>query len=169
MPRRRFVSSGPKRQNQWVAPAAQAYLSVGSTNSVIIASFTPDAQGLNHPTVVRTRGQVSIKLPTYAADANVVGAFGVGIVTEQAFNAGQASIPETFDEADWGGWFVWRSFSLHYESITAASSFIASWEFEVDSKAMRKVGPNDTIVLMASSQVGAFDISMPLRMLLKLS
>ena len=40
---------------------------------------------------------------------------------------------------------------------------------EVDSKAMRKVTDDETIVLVAESQVGAYKISMPLRLLLKLS
>ncbi len=34
---------------------------------------------------------------------------------------------------------------------------------------MRKVNDNESVVLMAESQTGAFDISMPLRLLFKLS
>ena len=45
----------------------------------------------------------------------------------------------------------------------------ASKSYEVDSKGMRKVSDNETIVLMAESQQGAFQISMNFRMLLKLS
>jgi len=43
------------------------------------------------------------------------------------------------------------------------------WNFEVDSKAMRKVGENEVLVTIAESQGGAFNISTPLRTLVKFS
>jgi len=43
------------------------------------------------------------------------------------------------------------------------------WHFEVDSKAMRRMGPNKVLVGIAESQSGAYTISSPLRTLVKLS
>jgi len=44
-----------------------------------------------------------------------------------------------------------------------------SLRFQVNSKAMRKIGNNETLVLMAESQTGGFDIAMHLRILFLLS
>ncbi len=70
---------------------------------------------------------------------------------------------------EWDGWFVWRSFAMKIDSVTQTGVFRSSWTQEVDSKAMRKVTDNETCVVVAESQSGAFQISMPLRVLLKLS
>ena len=166
MARRRVVGqSGHRRLTQWVGPAIQGYVSVASAGATLIASVPLDEAA----TIVRTRGQVSVKPFTFAADLNVVGAIGLGIVSSEALAVGVTAVPEPFADGDWGGWFVWRSFSFHYEFGTAVGQSIESMDFEIDSKAMRKGGPNESVVIVAESQGGAFDISMPLRMLIKLS
>ena len=96
----------------------------------------------------------------------------MAVVSDQAVAAGIASIPGPFSEAFWDGWFVWRSFTWDYDfkdATGAQVTTIGSAVFEVDSKAMRKVSENETIVIVAESQSGAFGISTPLRVLLKLS
>ena len=104
-----------------------------------------------------------------AADLTVVGAYGMCVVNTDAFVAGVASIPSPFDDADWAGWFVWRSFSLRIDSVTQVGVVSQFRVQEVDSKAMRKISQNETVVTVATLQAGAFSISSPLRMLLKLS
>ena len=166
MARRQVVSRGrTPRLVQWVAPADQGYVAVITGGKTIISSegFT------SKNTIVRMRGQVSVKPEVLAADVDIVGALGVGIVSTDAFGAGAASVPGPFLQADWPGWFVWRSFSYHFEFQDATGIHYPMWDFEVDSKAMRKVSQNETVVIMAESQVGAFRISTPLRMLVKLS
>ena len=166
---RTFPQRGSKRTTQWIGPADQGYVSVASATSVIVASFSPAAVGFTSPTIVRTRGMCSVIPTAFTADEDHIGAFGLGVVTDQAFAAGAASLPRVFDDADWGGWFVWRSFSWRMEFLSGTSVWLTDWSLEIDSKAMRKVGDNETIVLMAESQGGAFRVSAPLRVLLKLS
>ena len=156
---------GARRLTQWIGPADQGYVAVASAGATLIASAPFEEQ----TTIVRNRGNVSIKITTVTADLDIVGAFGLGIVTAEAFAAGVGSMPEPFSDADWGGWMVWRSFSYHFEFITGTGSDFLVWDFEVDSKAMRKVSPNEVLVLIAESQVGAYSISTPLRTLVKLS
>ena len=160
-----------KRRTTWVGPADQGYIDVAAGAKVIIGTFDAVAQGLNKPTVVRTRGEVSI---TPAAgiitDIEIVGAYGLALVSDQAVAAGVASVPGPFADADWDGWFVWRSFHYTQEAAgTVASLMLQSVQQEVDSKAMRIVSENETIVLVAESQAQAFRISMPLRLLMKLA
>ena len=159
-------SSGARRLTQWIGPADQGYVSVASGGKTIVGTgpFTEAA------TIIRTRGQVSIQPGSFAADLNVIGAFGVGIVSDEAAAIGVTAVPGPFDSADWTGWYVWRSFSLHLDVQSAVGFDVQSMiNMEVDSKAMRKIYPNETFVLVAESQAGAFDISMPLRTLVKLS
>ncbi len=165
------VARGARRRTQWVGPADQQYVAVATTAKTLIGSFTPATAvpSMNNPTVVRVRGEVSITPQAFSADVTIVGAYGVAIVSTDAFAAGAASVPGPFDDADWGGWLVWRSFSRIFEFADATGFFWGSFEQEVDSKAMRKMGSNDTMVLVAESQLGAFFISMPLRFLMKLS
>ena len=158
--------SGPRRLTQWIGPADQGYVSVASAGKTIIgtAPFTEAA------TIVRTRGQVSVQPGSFAADLNVIGAFGVCIVSDEAVAIGVTAVPGPFDQADWTGWMVWRSFSLHLDVQSAVGFDVQGMmNFEVDSKAMRKVYPNETLILVAESQAGAYDISTPLRHLVKLS
>ncbi len=161
-PRRTFAR-GAKRLTTWSGPADQGYVAVASAGATLIASST----FAQPATVVRVRGQVSLQVAT-AADLSIVGAFGMGVVSQEAFNAGVASIPEPFSDGDWGGWFVWRSFSYRWEFSDASGNVAMPWNFEIDSKAMRKIEANEVIVFVAESQSGAFSISTPLRVLIKL-
>jgi len=167
-PHRTFGSRGPRRQTTWIGPADQGYITIGAGAKVIIASFDPAANGMNKPTVVRTRGMVSVN-PVIAGDAQIVGAYGIGIVSDEAFAAGVAAVPGPINDADWGGWFVWRSFAFTQAQLDATGSLIQSVQMDVDSKAMRKMSTNETVVLVAESQAVGFEISMGLRLLFKLS
>jgi len=161
---------GPKRQVTWFGPADQGHVAVATTTKVIIASIDPAASGLEKPTIVRTRGMIGVRPDSgVAADTAFVGAFGIGIVSDQAFAAGVASVPGPFDQGDWDGWFVWQSFQATWDFNSAVGVEPLEVEYEIDSKAMRKVSDNETVVFVAESQAGAFDISVPLRMLFKLS
>ncbi len=161
---RTIVGRASRRLTEWIAPANQGYVGVATGGATLNSSFSFD----DPETIVRTRGQISIIPTSVAADADFVGAVGIGIVSNEAFAAGVGSIPEPFTDADWGGWFVWRSFSYHLEFSTAVGIQFPNWNFEVDSKAMRKAGSNEVAVIIAESQVGAFQISTPLRLLSKL-
>ncbi len=171
--RRSFPRTGAvrrSRQTTWIAPADQESIAVSSTAKAIIQSFDPAAAGLLAPTIIRTRGEASVRAQTFGADVTVSGAFGICVVSDQAFAAGVASIPGPFDQADWNGWFVWQSFIRAVEFVSAVGvEPNVVWPYQVDSKAMRKVRDNETIVMVAQSQSGAFNIGMHLRMLLMLS
>ncbi len=163
-PRRHGFSAGRKRLSEWIGPADQAYVAVASAGATLIgfASFEEPT------TIVRTRGAISVIPQTSAADVDIVGAFGIGVVSTEAFTAGIASVPEPFSDADWGGWYVWRSFSSRFEFLDATGTILPAFNFEVDSKAMRKVASNETLVMVAEAQVGAYSISTPLRTLVEL-
>ena len=157
--------AGKARLTQWVGPADQGYVAVLTAAATAVA-FVSFEEAL---TVMRTRGMVSIRPEVVGADLDIVGAVGVGIVSAEAQAIGITAIPTPFSNGDWGGWMVWRSFSYRFEFADATGVNFVNWNFEIDSKAMRKVTPNEALVIIAESQVGAYRISTPLRHLVKLS
>ncbi len=161
---------GPKRLVNWVGPAQQGFVSVSTGNAVIVASFDAEANGMKRPTVVRTRGQIAVApVVGVTADVDIIGAVGACIVTDNAFGIGISAIPFPFDDAGWEGWFMWRSFSMRFEANAALTAHINQIEFEIDSKGMRKINSDETLVIVAQSEAGAYGISTPLRFLMKLS
>ena len=139
-------------------------MSVAAAGATLTESFNP-GEAL---TVIRNRGQISIQPQAFNADLAIVGAFGLIVVSNEAFVAGVGSIPEPFTDGD-ADWLVWRAFSYRFDFGTNVGLSFPDWQLEIDSKAMRKMGPNDVMVGIAESQQGAFDISPPIRTLVKLS
>ena len=153
-----------RRKTEWSGPAAQGFQAVATTGAILLDS----QQFQSTVTMVRTRGMVTIRPETSAADLEIVGAIGVALVSNEAFLAGIASIPEPFTDAEWGGWLLWRSFNYFVDFSDATGVGYPNWSFEIDGKAMRKIAPNDTMVTIVESQGGAFRVAAPLRRLFKL-
>ena len=165
--RGRFGAGGarrPKRVVQWINSADVGFQAVGAGLSVILQTNAT----LGNTTIVRTRGLMSYHPAVFSADTTPVGAWGIGIVSDQAAVAA-ASVPGPWTDADWDGWLVWQPFAMRFESITQAGVLIGSVQQVFDSKAMRKVGTNETLVVVAESQASALEIALPHRMLVKLA
>ncbi len=173
MPRRRSFPQNrirPRSRTTWVGSADQAYVAIGAGLSVIQQSFDPSAASMLEPTILRSRGLISVRLNSFASDLSFTGVIGMGVVTDDAFAAGAVSIPRPFDDADWGGWFVWEPYSFYLEFADAIGfQSKADMHFKFDSKAMRRVEPNETVVVMVESQSVAVDVSVTFRQLYKLS
>ena len=159
------VGRGARRLTQWIGPAPQGYVSVATTAAVIILS----GDFVEALTVVRNRGFLSIIPEASSSDAEITGAVGIGVVSTDAKTTGIASVPTPFTNGDWGGWLYWQAFAFTLDFSDATGKQYLNWSMEVDSKAMRKVQANESLVTVAESEVGAFQISMPLRTLVKLS
>ncbi len=159
--------SRSKRVSTWVGSADQGAIAVASNATVIMQSNAT----LGDTTVVRVRGLLVVEPNVYTADKAMQGAFGIGIVSDQAFAAGAASVPGPWTDPDWGGWFVWQAWAGRLEFVTGTGVRVrdSALEYQIDSKAMRKVESNETLIVVAESQVGAVNISTPFRMLLKLA
>jgi len=128
-------------------------------------------------TIVRCRGLISATLLTAAAAGDgFFGAFGIGIVNENAFTVGgTTSVPTPITDIDWPGW-LWHQF-FDVRAVTATigdgvNAVGAYARFEIDSKAMRKMG--DEEVLMGVTQVeesgaATMEVNANTRLLFKLS
>ena len=111
------------------------------------AGLTLDVGG----TVVRIRGQALLQLlEATPSGSGFTGAVGIGIASEDAFGVGITALPGPFSDADWGGW-LWHSFFHLYATAAQASGADVArnanvdLRMEIDTKAMRKMGPNEVI------------------------
>ena len=139
---------------EWSAFDPTGFASVTSTGALLMSGLSFEDPG----TIVRTRGIITIKPTTVGTSVSVLGAFGVGLVSAEAFAAGVASVPEPYTDSDWGGWMVLQPFAFRWEAATAVGEAFASVTIDIDSKAMRKVEPNSVMMFVAESITGAFDI-----------
>ncbi len=104
-----------------------------------------------------------------SVNVDFIGAFGIGIVSTQAFVAGVASVPGPFTNSDWEGWMVLMPIAMTWDVTTDIGRAITSLQQVVDSKAMRTMSSNETLVMVGESEFGTFRVKAPIRTLLKLS
>ena len=122
-------------------------------------------------TLVRTRGifEAVLKTATSAGDG-YFGAIGIGRVSTPAFVAGIVSMPTPLTDLAWDGWLYHSFFSLH-AGVAGDSAASSTQRIEIDSKAMRKLGTDETFyAAMEVIEVGTATMSLFLntRMLSKL-
>ncbi len=168
---RTFISSRRRSPTAWEL----SFISTGVTTVVANGkTLLSSSAGLliSNFTIVRTRGILCIGSDQTGATEDQVGAFGVGIVSEQARAAGAASIPGPVSEAIWDGWFVHQFMINRFVNVTGVgvdANFVKT--IEIDSKAMRKVDSNDDLVLMVENGSGStgFVFTAQMRFLIKRS
>ncbi len=143
---------GPRRQTQWGATTTSATVAIAAATKVLFARFTfaQLAASVGTPvTHIRERGLLTIFSDQVAADENQLGAIGFAVVSEVAGAAGAASIPGPFTEADWDGWYAWAPIVARFEFLTVSGiEPHMGIEVPIDSKAMRKVNDEDSLVIM---------------------
>ena len=162
---------GPKRLTEWSILFTNAGVSVIAANSkVLVASITgAQLSGLVPGTIVRTRGTLSIGSDQKAADETQVGSIGLALVSEQARAAGVASLPSPDTDPAYD-WFVYQSFAQRFFfSDATGTSPNAIFQMEIDSKAMRKFGGDQAIVLVAENThpTDGYAMALFLRILVK--
>ena len=177
MAHRGFVSgrgrSSQRRATSWVfGPGGQAATAISASGQQIVGSglvLIPEGA-----TLVRTRGFVELVLEAAAnIGEGISGAFGIGLVTNEAFAIGATAIPGPLSEMDWDGWLYHQFWSLHASTATIADGVnVGRYGFDVDSKAMRKWDTSMTLVAMVeATEIGVSQVEMffDSRLLIKLS
>ena len=154
MPGRRISRSGfhrgvagQRRQSLWFLFQLTA-TTVASGGKTLLVSLSASALALRPFTIVRTRARVMYQSDQLAATENPQASMGVVVVSDQAVAAGGASIPGPITNPD-APWLVYEG--LHSPTIFLSAIGLvepAGLVFELDSKAMRKVGNNEDIAVM---------------------
>ena len=169
--RRQFVTSGARRRTGWdIGPGSSTLQTVTASGSIIVGLGSETV--LDGITIVRIRGLLRLVLLAGGAAEGFIGAFGICIVSSDAFAVGITAIPSPVDDTDWNGW-MWHQ----YFSLTLSAAFQAtgagphSVDLPIDSKAMRKTGVNNVITLIGEfTEIGtsSMTISADSRVLAKL-
>jgi len=135
---------------QWTGTQNGTPVTIGTTQ-IAMLSFS----GSERITMLRLRGSLLVVATPNAAADNDYAAFGVIVVSDQALAVGGTSIPGPIanPEAPW----VWHQYVPLMDVVSTAAdaaSIGLNHVVEIDSKAMRKVGPNDSIVLIGELATG---------------
>jgi len=169
-PRGRIIR-GPKRATAWgqtdlttTAVAAGAKVLMARFTAATLLAFAPSG------TVVRERGSFLFTSDQIAADELYQGAVGFARVSEIAAAAGAASIPGPVTDAGWDGWYGWYPVLGHLGRATDIGFAEVGYRQEIDVKAMRKFGVDDSLVIMAENASGStgFNVLAQIRTLFKL-
>ncbi len=151
-PRRGQLRS-PRRSTAWgtgVGSTAPTTIN-GTQTSIIGGSIVPGVDGL---TIIRIRGYIELVMDAIAAAQDgFTGAFGICLVTTDAFAVGITAMPDPVGDAHWDGWFYHRFFSFHAAAGAVSNELRLAWE--LDSKAMRKfpAGMN-AVLLLETTEIG---------------
>ena len=159
---------GSQRKTSWTGGAASS--GPGATQSISVSGALLLGVGLqaivSGLTIVRTRGNLSLFLVTADAEGSGFnGAFGLGVVSENAFGVGVTAVPHPIADDDWDGWFYHRKFALFAPAAITAAGSAKEWsgiggvagaiQIDVDSKAMRKFKESDVVVaVLETTEVG---------------
>ena len=135
------------RQNVW-ASIDFTVQTIAANTLVLLGSLNVAALALRPFTIIRTRAQGIWASDQTTGDEWPHGALGMVVVSDQAIVAGAASIPDPVSNAD-APWHVWQGLETHISVATEVGFVeIAGQSFEIDSKAMRKIGVNEDVAVM---------------------
>ncbi len=167
---RSHLAVRPRTFKTWAGSdaTAHAFATVAASSAVILSSLSI----LVDITILRTRGVLAVGSDQVAATEFQIGAAGICVVTTAAFTAGIASLPTPVTENSWDGWLWYQSFAQRVVFGTAVGlepQYVTS--YQIDSKAMRKVGPDETIVCIAenASASAGLSVTCPIRQLMKVT
>ena len=157
--RSRLASKSIRRKTSWGAGPRTVFGGQTLNSSAKVLANTGFAFSVTG-TLVRIRGELLwFSRSATAPNDGLVGAFGIGFVTDQAFAIGATAIPGPHTQPEWEGW-IWHRYVHCFaggrivvaavsEQTDAVQPTAGSLRIEIDSKAMRKFSENMTMVLMS--------------------
>ena len=116
-----------------------------STTAIIGSGVTPVGQNL---TIIRTHGYLEFTMASAdAAQSGFNFAGGIGVVSADAFAVGIGSMPNPFDDISWPGWLWHKMGGIHTPAACTIGDAAVNMRWEIESKAMRKLGLNEVAFL----------------------
>ncbi len=171
--RRSFGVGGraQRRQTDWrIQLQTAAYFNVPAASKLLIARIgSAQLDDFSPGTLVRSRGILSVRPASVAANAQMLGAFGCAFVNETAAALGVTGIPGPATDGNFDGWFVWQGITGDFQQSTAAAWGLTDRQWEIDSKAMRKFAGDSSLVFMIENEHAtlAFLAAVHMRFLIK--
>ena len=160
---------GSDRGSVWIGVILGPTTVAAATNS-LVGVLNAAALALRPFTVMRTRLDVMWASDQVAAIEDPFGFLGCIVVSDQATAAGVASVPAPGTNTD-APFFVHQGMSTLFNFITGVGfEGNSAMHYEINSKAMRKVGNNEDIAFVVSNSNSAdgADVHILGRILVKL-
>ena len=127
------------------------YKTLAAGTSILDQTATDDQP----VTIIRTRGMLNVISDTVVASEQPFGAFGLAVVSDQAVAIGVTAIPTPYTDADSDLWFVHGYFAAPTAFGTSVGFANVSMNVEFDSKAMRRMSQDETVVVVIENGSGA--------------
>ena len=153
---RRFTRSAP-RTKMWIGFGVGSTTLAGSSVQ-LVASYSAAALLLRPFTILRTRALFTFESDQTAVSERPIASIGAVIVTAAAQGVGVTALPDPSGisgDAD-ADWFIWQAMmaSLDFQSAVGFEGH-NEIQYVIDSKAMRKVGPDDDLVLVSAQETAS--------------
>ena len=150
MARRRGAPRGfvrpPKKTVLWIDNhSISAPSTIAANVSLLFSQLSATGLALRPFTIMRNRGFVWMATDQATNSEEPFGVYGEIVVTESASAIGITAIPTPMTETN-ASWVTWAPMVAAMRFSTAAAFANMGQHFEVDSKAMRKVGIDDDLV-----------------------
>ncbi len=158
----------PAKTKIWIGNNV-AVVTLTSGAQQLIASLNAAALLLRPFTILRTRIDLLFRSDQAATDEAPSGGFSMIVVKETAAAVGVSALPGPLAEID-ADHFVYQGMTTAVLSATSVGvTAPVGTRYMIDSKAMRKVGPQDDVAIQGELRsVGGAFLNMEGRMLLQL-
>ena len=138
-----------RRESLWLFVTENAASLALATSAVISNSLNAAALALRPFTIVRSRIHLNIQSDQQAGSEDQVGAFGIAVVSDQAVAIGVTAVPTPVTDLGSDLWLAHQYMTASL-ALNSAVGFDAQFttNFDLDSKAMRKVEEGQDIVFV---------------------
>ncbi len=166
--RGRFGSGAPRRKTDWLFSQDTTGVKGLLQGVAVLDQFFEPFESV---TVVRTRGMLYVQSDQQAADEEAFGAMGMAVVSTQAKDVGVTAVPTPISDEGSDLFFVYEAFAFGYTFFSSVGATSKGTQFRFDSKAQRKVEPEQSIVVTVENADATFGLQyiLKFRMLIKLS
>ena len=138
-----FTRPAP-RTKMWIG-SGLAVAQPAASAATLFATYSAAALLLRPFTILRTRLDINWRSDQTAASEAPTGAYGEIIVKESATDIGVTAVPHPLADTE-ADWYIYQGLTAPFLFITGVGiAGRAGFRYVVDSKAMRKVGPQDDL------------------------
>jgi len=169
---RHFTSGGKSRRSTvWLAQKPLIDVAAAADSATFISALDTFGKSLLPFTIVRTHVALRVRSDQLSASESYQMGFGGSVVSDQATTIGITAIPNPISDQNSDLFFIHR---LEFGELLLASAVgfeeNGAKTIQIDSKAMRKVGPEEDVVfcMETGSVSGGIIVTTGIRMLVKL-
>ncbi len=165
-------SSGPQRTSVWLFIATVEATLAGAPTAVLAAQLNAAALALRPFTIVRSRGIFGMRSDQVAASETQAADLGFAIVSDQAAAIGVTAVPTPLTDKGSDLFYVYEQVFGHINVGSGAGTGVPDQQGGTyrpfDSKAMRKVNEDQTVVVTLENEIAGCIAIVSGRFLVKL-